>query len=51
MTLTDVRDIFVADWTPVKSGPSLGIRIAFDRDGLLYMAIASPGASVTRRIQ
>lgn len=44
MALNDVKDIFVADWTDTKAGPSLGVRMAFDREGLLYVAIASPGA-------
>lgn len=44
MTLSELRDIFVTDWTPLKSGPSLGARIVFDRNGFLYIAIASPGA-------
>jgi aldose sugar dehydrogenase len=38
-TLTDVRDIFVADaWTSAVSA----VRIAFGRDGKIYMAIGAP---------
>lgn len=40
--LTDVRDIFVADPIEVKFGPTLGSKLAFDRNGLLYMSLASP---------
>ena len=42
MALKDVRDLFVAEkWT--TNTPTLASRIAFGRDGLLYMAVASPG--------
>ncbi len=40
--LTDVRDIFVADPIEVKFGPTLGSKLAFDRNGLLYMSLAAP---------
>ncbi|MBM3778035.1 MAG: PQQ-dependent sugar dehydrogenase [Acidimicrobiia bacterium] len=47
--LTNVEDIFVAQpWLGPKSGPSLGSRLAFDRDGLLYMAAASPAGAWQR---
>jgi aldose sugar dehydrogenase len=41
--LTDVHDLYVVDqWIERSKAPTLGSRIAFDRDGLLYMAIACP---------
>src|SRR5438552_166180 len=42
MDLKDVQELFVAEkWT--KNTPTLASRLAFGRDGLLYMAVASPG--------
>jgi glucose/arabinose dehydrogenase len=47
MELKDVQDLFVAaKWT--VNSPTLASRIVFGRDGLLYMAIASPGNEWTR---
>ncbi|MGE0394037.1 MAG: PQQ-dependent sugar dehydrogenase [Vicinamibacterales bacterium] len=41
--LADVRDLYVVDtWIERSKAPTLGSRIAFGKDGLLYMAIASP---------
>ena len=42
MELKYVRDLFVAEKWTVNS-PTLGSRIVFGPDGLLYMAVASPG--------
>ena len=42
MELKDVQELFVAEkWT--SNTPTLSARIAFTPDGLLYMAVASPG--------
>jgi glucose/arabinose dehydrogenase len=42
MELTDVRDLFIAEkWT--DNTPTLASRIVFGPDGMLYMAVASPG--------
>jgi glucose/arabinose dehydrogenase len=39
--LTDVRDVYVVDqWAP-RSQSTFGSRIAFDREGLLYLTVAS----------
>jgi aldose sugar dehydrogenase len=47
MELKDVHDLFVAEkWT--KNTPTLGSRIAFGHDGILYMAVASPGSEWER---
>jgi glucose/arabinose dehydrogenase len=41
-TLTDVRDIFVADnWN--TGNPHFGSKIAFGRDGMLYMTVGERG--------
>ena len=49
MALTETRDVFVASpWTSQRFGPMLGSRIAFDRDGFLYMATASPSGDWDR---
>ncbi len=42
MELKDVQELFVAEkWT--TGSPTLGSRLAFGHDGLLYVAVASPG--------
>jgi len=42
MNLKDVRDLLVTEqWN--ENTPSLGSRLAFGPDGLLYMSVASPG--------
>jgi len=44
MALQDVRDVFVvSDWMGANL-LSEGVRMAFDREGLLYVAVASPSA-------
>jgi aldose sugar dehydrogenase len=44
--LHDVMDLYVVDqWTPRSKAPTLASRIAFDRTGHLFMAIACPIAS------
>ena len=42
MNLKDVRDLLVTEqWN--ENTPSLGARLAFGPDGILYMSVASPG--------
>jgi len=42
MNLKDVRDLLVTEqWN--ENTPSLGSRLAFGPDGILYMSVASPG--------
>lgn len=46
--LTNVRDLFVAEkWTP-RLTQTLGSRIAFGRDGMLYMTVAGPNNAYYR---
>ena len=44
--LTDVRDLFVAE--PWARGPTLGSRLAFGKDGMLYMSVAGGADDWTR---
>lgn len=47
--LKDVRDLFVADrWAPA---PTIGSRLAFGRDGMLYMSVAGAPDDWTRSQQ
>lgn len=41
--LKDLRDLFVAEKWTARNTPTLASRIAFGKDGLLYMTVAIPG--------
>ena len=41
--LTDLRDLLVAEKWTARNTPTLASRIAFGKDGLLYMTVAIPG--------
>ena len=50
--LTDVQDLLIAEkWTARRLIPTLGSRIAFGRDGMLYMTVAAAAGDWNRSQQ